>query len=118
MYNKYRFRTWHRDEQKFLSHSQTLRLLLDINAYVIPTECLDCYTIELGTCVNGLDVYVGDIIEIEGIVPLTVGYKDGCFTVSNIVPVEPLVTRLEHYKEWGSPKIIGNIHENPEMQRH
>ncbi|WP_268913994.1 YopX family protein [Lentilactobacillus sp. SPB1-3] len=61
--------------------------------------------------VNLVDVYAGDIVEVFRGSLNTVVFREGCFGLET--KDDPLFVPLCNLE--GSMKVIGNIHENPEL---
>ena len=58
---------------------------------------------------NGKEIYEGDILNNDNNFKMKVGFDNGAFTIQNVMPIRPLMERLNNHE------IIGNIHENPEL---
>ena len=124
-----KFRAWHKERQKMLSvfdinfrTPATVQVLND--KYELYNELFDCVEIMqftgLKDC-NGVDIYEGDICEIEYSVLERLPWNkeekligavqciDGSFLVGNRKRGDFL------FQEISTVKVIGNIYQNPEL---
>ena len=63
---------------------------------------------------NGKEIYEGDVVKFNMVIPTPIIYSEDAagFVIANIAPVQMLARYVLTY---GTPEIIGNIHENPEL---
>ncbi len=116
-----KFRAWDKDTAKYTDGVGELYVdILEVGTktYRIEQMCPGRYTIELFTGLkdkNGKEIYEGDIVtlngeweEIEHGDCSIVTFENGCFRVGNGYENEA----GSYLSDW---RIIGNIHENPEL---
>ena len=60
---------------------------------------------------KGQEVWEGDIVQFDGLIPLVVGYQNGFFGWANLCPWMPIHTRLRDL----DGEVIGDIHQHPEL---
>ncbi len=64
---------------------------------------------------NGKEIFEGDIIKQPEIIPVVVGFANGCFIQDTCGPRCSLFSWINNHKECGEPEVVGNIYENPEL---
>lgn len=116
-----KFRSWAVKEKRFVRHN----VHIDGDgcmSWAFGYEChpvmRDEYIIEQFTGLldsNRKEIYEGDIIKIPEIIPVVVSFRYGMFVQDTVGPTCSLIGFITEHSAFGSPVIIGNIHENPEL---